>query len=362
MAIKKKTVNGKTVYDVFVKGRDNIGKQVGRRRRSISSEREAIRVEFELKTQLEKHRTKYIWEDWVDVCLERFRLEYRHSTWLNYKTVLRKWVTPHWQGIFIDEISTSDVHELIFEKVDGVSFWHRKNVLKYVRRLFQVAVEDGLLLKNPTLKIKVKVPQSVQKVLAPKEIEVLLREAQNVRHRFSDIWTLALLTGMRNGELFALRWNCVDLDLGFINVTSSWTKKDGFGPTKSAKNRVVPISRSCGGFLKELRLKRGNEEFVLPHFQEWERGNQARILRYFCKGLGITPVKFHDLRATFITQLLRNGVALAKVMAIVGHSELKTTQGYLRLCGQDVKGATEQLGIEPAKEAKPGTLLSLKQD
>lgn len=61
---------------------------------------------------------------------------------------------------------------------------------------------------------------------------------------------------------------------------------------------------------------------------------------------GITSVKFHDLRATFITQLLKQGVALARVMAIVGHSELKTTQGYLRLCGQDLAGATEELGIK----------------
>ncbi len=61
-------------------------------------------------------------------------------------------------------------------------------------------------------------------------------------------------------------------------------------------------------------------------------------------------MKFHDLRATFITQMLNNGAPLSKVMAIVGHSSLKTTQGYLRLSGKDVEGVTEELGIKVPKE------------
>ena len=361
MAIRKVEVNGKIKYEVIVKIRDSSGKQVMRRRRWFGSEREAKKVEFDLRYELEGHKTKITWNDWVNSCLERCRLEYRHSTWLNYQTVLAKWVTPLWKEKFIDEITTSDVHDLVFHQVQGVSFWHRRNVLKYVRRVFAMAVEDGIILRNPTLKIKVKVPEAVQKVLAPKEIEVLLREAKSLKHRFYEIWTLALLTGMRNGELYSLKWTSVDLEAGFINVTSSWTKKDGFGTTKSAKNRVVPISPACRKFLTELKLERGNEPFVLPHFQEWERGDQARVLRGFCHGLGLTPVKFHDLRATFITQMLRNGVALAKVMSIVGHTELKTTQGYLRLCGQDVKGATDDLGIDIPEESGADNVYSLTE-
>ena len=59
----------------------------------------------------------------------------------------------------------------------------------------------------------------------------------------------------------------------------------------------------------------------------------------------ITEVKFHDLRATFITQMLLKGVSLAQVMAIVGHAELKTTNRYLRVAGSDLKGATEKLSF-----------------
>lgn len=360
MSIKKRIENDQTVYDVFVKVRDKAGRQKARRKLGIKSERDAIKIEMDLKAELEAFRSKTLWSAWVQHCLEQSRLEYKYSTWFNYKCLLDKWVNPRWSSRFIDEITPADVHDLVFNLVDGVSFWHRRNILKHVRRIFGRAVDEGIIVRNPAAKIKVKVPQAVQKVLNPVEIERLLCEAKTVNHSYYEVWTLALLTGMRSGELYALKWADIDMVSNFIHVTKAWTSKDGFGPTKSAKNRVVPISSECKKFLSELKLKRGAEEFILPRIETWTRGSQANVLRTFCQGIGITSVKFHDLRATFITQMLKQGVSLARVMAIVGHSELKTTQGYLRLCGQDLAGATEELGIR-LPEANPGKVLSLNQ-
>lgn len=104
----------------------------------------------------------------------------------------------------------------------------------------------------------------------------------------------------------------------------------------------------------------GQSEFVLSQLPEWENGEQARITREFCQSLGITPVKFHDLRATFITNLLARGESLARVMAIVGHSQIKTTNGYLRKAGVDVQGATEKLGYDLPDEVFEGKVLSLR--
>lgn len=82
------------------------------------------------------------------------------------------------------------------------------------------------------------------------------------------------------------------------------------------------------------------------------------MLREFCESIGITSVKFHDLRATFITNLLARGVALARVMAVVGHTQIKTTNVYLRKAGVDVQGATSELGYSlPSGEV--GQVLSL---
>jgi integrase len=83
------------------------------------------------------------------------------------------------------------------------------------------------------------------------------------------------------------------------------------------------------------------------------------VLRDFCEGIGITSVKFHDLRATFITRMLSQGVPLAVVMAIVGHSSIKTTQAYLRLAGLELKGATDKLDIELPADTATGKVINV---
>lgn len=70
----------------------------------------------------------------------------------------------------------------------------------------------------------------------------------------------------------------------------------------------------------------------------------ASVLREFCESIRITSVKYHDLRATFITNLLAHGESLARVMAIGGHTQIKTANVYLRKAGVDVQGGTSKLG------------------
>lgn len=362
MAIRKKLVDGKPKYEVIVKIRDKAGKQITRKKRWFNNEREAKKVEIDLLIELQGFKTKVTWSKWVDHVMEKYRLEYRNSTYTNYKHFLGKWFTPVWNDKFLDEIKQSDVHKVIFEDCASVSSYTKRSLLKIVKRVFNVAVEEGLILRNPTLGIRVQVAEANQAVLNRNEIDVLLTEARKSEHRFFTHWTLAILTGMRSGELYSLRWNDIDFVSGKINITKAWTRFNGEGPTKTSKNRIYPISNECRKFLEELRVKTGDTEYVLPRLWEWAQGDQAKILKQFCEEIGITPVKFHDLRATFITQMLNNGVALSKVMAIVGHSSLKTTQGYLRLSGKDVEGATEGLGVSvPENVQVPDNVFHLKR-
>jgi integrase len=117
------------------------------------------------------------------------------------------------------------------------------------------------------------------------------------------------------------------------------------------------------GFKKELydsRLEKltVHEDYILPWEGDWTNGMQADVLRDFCKVLGITPVRFHDLRATFITNLLAQGVQLAKVMMIVGHRKLGTTDKYLRKAGVPVQGATEALGYKTPEIQTGGNVVA----
>lgn len=360
MSISKRVIDGTLSYEVFVKVRDSSGKQVALRKRGITSEREAKRVEFELKNSLQGFKSRTTWANWVEHFLGRYKNEFGGATYVNYKHNLGKWITPIWRDKFLDEITTSDVHFIVFDHLKEVSSYTRKTFLKIIKRVFNMAIEEGKLNRNPAAGIKVKVAEANQKVLNRSEIEIFLKEAKAVKHRFYPHWALALLTGMRSGELHALKWSDIDFETGYISINKSWTRFGGEGPTKTAKNRVCPISKECRKFLIELKLQTGSTEFVLPPLAEWSQGQQAFATKDFCKGLGITPIRFHDLRATFITQMLINGVPLAKVMAIVGHSSLKTTQGYLRLCGKDVEGATEDLKIMIPENESFGKVYELR--
>ncbi|RYZ93376.1 MAG: site-specific integrase [Proteobacteria bacterium] len=363
MAINKVFENGKYKYEVFVKTRDKSGKQVARRKRWFASEREARKVEHDILNELEGHRNKVTWESWCDHALEKYRLEYRNSTYLNYKNCMNKWFTPSWKGRFIEDIRQSEVHEIIYVSCAHLSSQTKRGLLKVVKRFFNLAIEEGILIRNPAIGIRIHCAEANQAVLNRNEVEILLKQAKVQDHRFFEHWTLALLTGMRSGELYSLKWSDVDLVTGKISVSRAWTRRNGEGPTKTAKSRVIPISKECRKFLDRLKLSSSGRDQVLPRLWEWDQGLQAEVLKNFCAAIDITQIKFHDLRATFITQMLNNGVPLAKVMAIVGHSSLNTTQGYLRLSGKDVEGATEDLRISvPDDERFTDNVRSLFQN
>jgi integrase len=99
---------------------------------------------------------------------------------------------------------------------------------------------------------------------------------------------------------------------------------------------------------------------VLPHLIEWTHGEQAKVLKEFCRAIGITNVKFHDLRATFITNMLSQGVALVKVMSIVGHKKMETTDIYLRLAGVDIRGATEALSYSVPVDVEKAQVIPIQ--
>ncbi len=346
MAIKKYETNGRTFYEVYVNGYDPRGRRLQWRKRGVETLKRAENVEFEFMRKLADRKDKpgsYRFGEWVEKCLKNMKIELAASTHATYEAQIAKWILPHWKNREIELITKSEAHDLIFSLCEFPTDFTRRNVFKMTKRMFQLAVEEGIIERNPCVGMKVRVAEAEQNVLTTVEAEKFLQEAKRCHHHFYPIWLVALMTGMRSGELYALRWTDIDLDAKTIRVSRQWTSKGGFGPTKTRRNRIVPISTDLLSILKEWKLKQ-TSEYVLPHPIQWTGGEQARVTREFCEGIGITPVKFHDLRATFITNLLAQGESLARVMSIVGHSELKTTNSYLRKAGVDVQSGTEKLG------------------
>ncbi len=363
MAIRTYHSDQKKYFEVYVNGFDSRGLRVQRKRKGIESLKKAESIEFELMrelAQLKEAKIPYKWSEWLSVCLKQMRITHKPSTLLSYQR-LDTWVNPHWNDIEVAKISRSEVHEMIFETCAAIATPHsRKTILKLVRRVFEMAVEEGVIDRNPCNGISVQTPEVDAKVLTNSEVEIFLREAKLTNHRFYPMWVMALMTGCRSGELYALRWVDADSEAGTISVSRSWSSKNGFGTTKSQRSRIVPISESLSQFLRKLRSgPKLDDDFILPRLKEWDRGEQAKITREFCSSIGVTEIKFHDLRATFITNLLMRGETLARVMSIVGHSQLKTTNGYLRKAGVDVLGGTDKLGYAVPVDSDVRQLLSL---
>jgi len=364
MPIYTETKDGKTTYMVVATTQIN-GKQHYKKRRNISSMAQAKRIEVDLRLMLRDLKSnpiRYTWNEWTKVCFERMRIEFKKSTLITYQGNLGKWVSPYFGDLYLNEITSSMVHDVIYNKIQNVGMECRRTVLKQTKRIFTMAIDEGFITKNPARPIIVKVPESQQLVFNRTEIDTLLYQAKLQDHPFYNHWVMALLTGMRTGELHALMWTDIDFENRVISVTKSWSKVDGTGPTKSSKNRYIPISTELEMFLKNLKAQQLNYNGkVLEPLKDWLTGRQAEMLRNFCHDIAITEIKFHDLRATFITQMLIRGVALAKVMKIVGHANIKTTMRYLRLVAQDTQGATESLGITLPKDFNNDNVVNLFQ-
>jgi integrase len=250
----------------------------------------------------------------------------------------------------------------------------RKILFMLVKRIFQMAVEEGILGRNPAEGIKLRRETRAQMVLTAIEVQNSLTEAQATSHRFYPVWVMALKTGMRSGELYALTWPDIDLDAGVIHINKQWTNKDGICQPKNREWRTIPIGPNLKEFLQSYQreepgfkatlfdARTGEEakrtDYVLPRLDEWTNGMQAQVTREFCETIGVTQTKFHDLRATFITNLLASGVPLVKVMSIVGHRKMSTTDIYLRLAGVEVKGATDTMGYDVPKTILPARILA----
>ena len=376
---------GKKLYEVYV-GIKARGKLLQKRRRKdfqgnfISSLPTAKRVEFELKRELisqKEGQPIWKWKDWLEECLRRMQFSLKYSTVNNYRKILGKWVTEFWSEEELQNLTKADVHKLIFENMFSATPHQKKNLHKALRRVFEMAVEEGAINRNPARSIKVKIPSPKQKVLTSEDADKLLREGKLCNHRFYPHWAVALFTGMRNGEIYSLRVSDVDLEAGIIHVAKQFTSKDGLHETKTNLSRVIPIADELRPLLKWLMSEGGYKEtlwkwkneskqeknffvwdnLLLPRVTEWRQGEQSRFLRDFCKGMNIPEIKFHDLRATFITNMLAKGVALNVVMSIVGHRRIATTDIYNRLAGVGVKGSTNKLSYSLHFQTRTGNLV-----
>ncbi len=345
----------KKVWEAFYSKHHPITRQSVGLRRHAKTKAEAKRILPELVVQVQRKLDRQItptWQEAIMGCEESMRVSgLNEKTISTYTKCLLTHTLTSWGSRLVTEITTEDIRNLVLKNLADKSESHKKNMIKFIRKVFTHLVEKGALNRDPTPNMKFKVGDKIMPVLTLSEAKQLLESAKELDSPWYYHWVLALYTGMRNGELFALRWSKVSFETGMIKVDCSWNNIDGFKSTKSGDDRIIEIAPTLKSVLMELKIKTGNGEFVLPRMSKWSKGEQARELRKTLSGLGLPIIRFHDLRATWATILLSQGIPPIKVMAMGGWKDMKTMMVYTRKAGVDIKGSLNKLTLHSPRRS-----------
>ena len=205
--------------------------------------------------------------------------------------------------------------------------------LQLLKRMFNVAIEEGYAEENPVRKVKFfsEKDNMKERTLTDEEERKLMETCSKP---LSSIIAVALNTGMRRAEILNLRWCHVDLKARRIKVEK----------TKSEKVRFIPINNVL--FYELGRLKGENNQSPYVFFNP-ETGKPYQDMKTGFKGAlrraGIEGMRFHDLRHTFASRLVEKGVDIETVRDLLGHHSITITQRYTHSTDDRKKAAVELL-------------------
>jgi integrase len=269
----------------------------------------------------------------------------KHSTRRLYRILARKHLLPALGKKKLPDISRLEVQQLIGEKHrQGKSPQTLRHLRNLLSNVFGVAVSWSWLNDNPARDIRLPAMERVRKArtLTQDEAERLPEALENPVRL---ILLMGLLTGLRIGELLALRVEDVDLSRGLVYVRRDvYCGQVGSTKTPSSERRV-PLARVLLPFIHAwLAVRSAQSEWLFPSeagtpFQD--RNLLRRKLWPACDRLEIPRFGWHSLRHTFVTVALSNGVPLPVVKAIVGQKGSDVTMLYFHSLEPEARRAVE---------------------
>lgn len=193
----------------------------------------------------------------------------------------------------------------------------------FISSVFTHAVNTGRCAANPCEKVE-RFKEPVGRVRWLKE-----EEETKLRLEFSDEqeaeFLLAIHSGMRRGEQWGCRWRDVDLDSDGKSGRANVNGKTG--------PRVVRINKEAHAALLQLKEISGQDERVIPaaNRKKPAKRDWRTWFASACKRAGVRGFVWHDLRHTFASRLVMNGVDIPTVMELMGHKDIKMTMRYAHL-------------------------------
>ncbi|MBF0327226.1 MAG: site-specific integrase [Alphaproteobacteria bacterium] len=221
-------------------------------------------------------------------------------------------------------------------------------VIELVRRAFNLATRWEWVEKNPASGQQRNPEEKRQRYLSPEELS-RLSTALEAHHEpiSADAIRMLMLTGARKSEVLEATWEMFDLDAGV------WTKPSAH--TKQRKEHRVPVSANALTLLKRIR-ETADGPYVFPgKGGDHPLTDVKRSWAAVCKVAGITGARIHDLRHSFASPLASGGVSLPMIGAMLGHTQVQTTQRYAHLYDEPLRAAADHVGkaIDMAGKKSP---------
>lgn len=263
---------------------------------------------------------------------------------LNNKTPDRKirvlqGLLPFFGDKFVGEITTWQIEKYLH---------HRKNrketskqikpatinrEVSLLKHMFNKAIEWKRLRENPAKSIK-KLRENNRRLrfLTEEEIAALLAICVGY---LRDIVLVALCTGMRKGEIFNLQKQDINLDTGMIHVSDS----------KNNETREIPINDIlCPALQTILHNTMDPQDYIFANPKTGKPYDDIKkSFKTALRNAGVKDFTFHDLRHTFASHLVMNGVDLMTVKELLGHKDIKMTMRYAHLSPDHKRIAVQKL-------------------
>lgn len=249
-------------------------------------------------------------------------------------------IKNHFQSLMpkvVKNISRKDIENLIFSlKNKGLSNLTINKLIQLLRVIFNYGIENKFISASPILKSdKLKEEKKGISVLDENQINLFLETAKKKNIKAYALLSTALYTGIRRGELLAIEWQDVDFKNARIKINKQ-VYKHKVTPTKNNKTRYVDIPENLIKILQDYKQQQTLMSKIVFCNTTGTYMNPSLVERnYFYATLKVLNkklsedeqinIRFHDLRHTYATILLSNGVPIKYVQEQLGHSSAKMT-------------------------------------
>ena len=301
---------------------------------------------------------------WMDVWYEYYaKIKVRPSSHKTYEGYIKNHIKPSVGSIPLPKLTTLDLQRL-YQKLltegrvdrlesqnqpNGLSTKTVRNINQVISSAMQLAIQQHLIAQNPTDGCALpKTEHREMQTLSADQLAAFLLEAKH--SGVFEMYYIELATGLRRGELLGLKWEDIDFTAQMLRVRRQVGRVNGEvreAPLKT-KNayRTISLGTDAIGVLKQQREKQPSS-YVFPSSTGGPIAPDSvlHMLHRVLDRAGLPEIRFHDLRHTFATLALQNGVDVKTVSGMLGHfSAGFTLDTYAHVTTAAQKKAAETMG------------------